>query len=77
MQVKNPVSLSDLARELSINKSKLTYYVKLGILKSVGKIGKTQIFERDEVLKRLKNVKEVQSKQLATLEEIARSVKSK
>lgn len=42
-------SLADLARELRINKSKLLYYLSLGLLKPVGSEGKRLLFHKAAV----------------------------
>lgn len=46
MEIKNPISLSELAKELKINKSKLSFYVNLGLLKPIMVTGKMMIFDR-------------------------------
>lgn len=78
MTVKNPVSLGELARELGINKSKLLYYAKIGVIVPVTKAGRMYIFEREDVIKRLKVIENMQqSKKGLSLSEIADGIKSK
>ncbi len=55
-------TLAELAKELKINKSKLNYYFKLGLIKPVKIIGKTLIFSRKEVLADLEKVEKKQEK---------------
>ena len=54
------VSLNELAKILGINKSKLTYYVSLGIVIPSTTVGKMQIFNKKEVLTRIKKIKKLQ-----------------
>jgi len=77
MLVKNPVSLGDLAKELNVNKSKLAYYVKMGVLKPAAKVGTTNLFEREEAIKKLKSVKNNQAKYGMTLSQFVKHLKSK
>lgn len=60
------ISLNELARNLSkiseVNKSRLTYYVRLGLLIPHAIVGKMQIFKEKETLKRLKEIKKWQNK---------------
>ena len=48
------VSLSELARELGVNKSKLNYYKDLGIIKPETTVGKMMIFSYEKVVDSLK-----------------------
>lgn len=50
------VSLSSLARELGINKSKLAYYNALGLIRHVTVIGGVYTFERKSTLATLKRI---------------------
>ena len=55
-------SLGELALKLGINKSKLAYYFSLGLLKPIDKVGKMNIFDEEETLKVIKNIKEMKKK---------------
>lgn len=48
MEVQNLVSLSEISKEMGINKSKLNYYVWLELLTPVKTVSKTMIFDRDK-----------------------------
>lgn len=50
------VSLAELARELKINKSKLHYYVGLGLIRPYKKMDATTIFSRQDVLEQMKEI---------------------
>lgn len=67
--LKDPVSLADLAKELGLNKSKLNYYAWMGLLDSSATIGKTQLFEKTLTLKRIQKIQKLQDKGL-TLKKI-------
>ncbi len=60
------ISLNELARELSkiseVNKSRLTYYVRLGLLTPHAIVGKMQIFKKEETLEILKKIKKWRDK---------------
>jgi len=60
------ISLNELARNLSkiseVNKSRLTYYVRLGLLCPHAVVGKMQIFKKEETMKRLKEIKKWRDK---------------
>lgn len=45
------ISLGELALELGVNKSKLAYYHKMGLLKPESVVGKMQIFDANKVRK--------------------------
>lgn len=51
--VKQTITLSALAKELDINKSKLHYYAAEGLIKPVQVIGKTMVFNSRVVRKQL------------------------
>ena len=55
-------SLSELAIKLGINKSKLAYYFSLGLLKPITKVGRMNIFDYNETLKVIKNIKTLKGK---------------
>lgn len=69
MKIKEPISLGQLAKELDINKSKLNYYTWIGLLKPVEVMGRTFIFEKKEVLKKLKEIEKskLKGRQLKSL----------
>jgi len=50
------VSLSELSLELGVNKSKLMYYAKLGLLKPIDIVGRMQIFDYQEAKKALRMI---------------------
>lgn len=56
------ITLSELAIELSENKSKLAYYVSKGLLKPTAVIGKTQVFDKVATKKRLRRIKTLSDK---------------
>lgn len=58
----NGISLSELAKKLRVNKSKLSYYVSKGVLKPEASIGGMYIFNEKETRKTLKEVKKLQRK---------------
>lgn len=68
------VSLGVLAQELGFNKSKLAYYVSLGLLKPAEVIGKMMIFERWPALKAIDFITTKQ-KEGKTLNEIKKLLK--
>lgn len=70
--MKKLVSLGDLARELGVNKSKLAFYVKLGLLAPVESTGGMNIYEYDNAMKQIKKINELQktkSLSLATIKQ--------
>ena len=62
-------SLGELAIKLGVNKSKLAYYFQLGLIKPIAKVGRMNIFDADETLKTLKDIK-ILKKEGKTLEEM-------
>ena len=50
---KNLISLGDLAKELGVNKSKLAFYNKVGLIMPVIIAGKVFIFNRTDVLAKI------------------------
>ena len=63
-------TLSELALDLKINKTKLNYYAWLGLIIPIKEIGKTLVFNRGETIKRIELIKVEKNKGL-TLKEIA------
>ena len=63
------ITLSQLAMELKIYRSKLDYYVSLSLISPMSTIGKITFFDRQKTLERLKEIKKLQKKG-KTLKEI-------
>jgi len=70
MTMKKLVSLGDLARELGVNKSKLAFYVKLGLLVPVDSTGRMNIYEYDNAMKQIKKITELQKSKSLSLANI-------
>ncbi|MEK6880446.1 MAG: MerR family transcriptional regulator [Nanoarchaeota archaeon] len=68
------VSLGELAIKLGINKSKLAYFYSIGLLKSISKVGKTNVFDGEKTLKIIKKIGEFK-KQGKTLKDIKELLK--
>ena len=51
------VSLGELAIKLGINKSKLAYYHSLGLLKPITKVGRMNIFDQEDTIRKIKAIK--------------------
>jgi len=68
-KTKNLISLSELAKIVEINKSKLSYYAALGMFWPIQIVGGMQIFDKDETMKSLKLIEKKQ-KQGKSLKEI-------
>lgn len=66
---KELVSMSQLAKELGVNKSKINYYMTRGIIAPITKIGKVCVFDRAETLLRLKEINKAMARG-RTIEEI-------
>ncbi len=60
--VKQTITLADLAKELDIHKSKLNYYAWKGLIKPVQTVGKTMVFNRRIVKKQLRVITREQEK---------------
>lgn len=67
-------TLSELALDLKINKTKLNYYAWLGLIVPIKEFGKTLIFDKEETIKRIELIKVEKNKGL-TLKEIAEKFK--
>lgn len=50
-------SLGELAIKLGVNKSKLAYYFTIGLLKPIAKVGRMNIFDAEETIKIILNIK--------------------
>lgn len=70
MELKNPTTLQDIAREMKINKSTLHYYTIKGLIAPVGTVGRTFVFEKDETVKRIKEIQRLKKSKGLTLREI-------
>ena len=55
-------SLTELAKNLNVNRSKLVYYAKLGLLKPEEVMGQSRVFRRNEVNNRLKQINNLRKK---------------
>ena len=62
-------TLSQLSLKLGINKSKLLYYNKLGLIAPITTIGKTFGFDEEKTLNRIKEIQKLQKKE-KSIEEI-------
>lgn len=67
-------TLSELALDLKINKTKLNYYAWLGLIVPIKEVGKTMVFDKEITIKRIGEIKKEKSKGL-TLKEIAIKLK--
>jgi len=67
-------TLSELALDLRINKTKLNYYAWLGLIVPVKTFGKTLIFDKEDVIKKIELIRTEKNKGL-TLKEIAEKLK--
>jgi len=68
-QNENLISLNELAKELNLNKSKLSYYVRHGLLNPISTVGRMGIFDKTKTTEIIKKIKEEQ-KNGKTLDEI-------
>ena len=66
-------SLTELAKKVKVNKSKLSYYVSLGLLVPIDIIGKTMIFKENKIMATVKKIKELQKKKY-TLKQIKKKL---
>lgn len=67
-------TLSELALDLKINKTKLNYYAWLGLIIPIKEVGKTMVFNREKTIKKIELIKIEKNKGL-TLKEIAEKFK--
>jgi len=56
------VSLGELSIEMGCNKSKLNYYFSKGLLFPVTTIGKMNVFDRDDTIRRVNKINDLQRK---------------
>lgn len=66
-------TLTEIAKTLNINKSKLWYYKSMDIIRPVGNVGGMYVFDIHEIKDTLKRVKQLQTKGMS-LAEISRVV---
>jgi len=69
-------TLSKLALELKIYRSKLDFYMASGLIIPMNKINKMNFFDKQKTLERLKEIKKLQKKG-KTLKEILEILKEK
>lgn len=50
------VSLNELAKKLSMNKSRLSFYTSMGLLVPANTIGKMMVFDEVAAVKRVKEI---------------------
>lgn len=74
MKKEEITTLSELALYLKINKSKLNYYKEVGLLIPIKEVGKTFIFDKKTIIKRIRLI-ETEKKKGLTLEEIVTKLK--
>lgn len=67
-------SLGELSLKLGVNKSKLAYFYGVGLLKSISKVGKTNVFDYDKTIKTVNKINELKEKG-KTLKEIKELLK--
>lgn len=67
-------SLNQLAKEFNVNKSKLSYYVSIKLIKPTIIIGKMMLFEKTKTINTIKKIETMQKNGLA-LKEIKRKLK--
>ena len=49
-------SLSEIARAIGVNKSKLSYYVTLGLIKPIETVGRMMIFDKWDTIDKLATI---------------------
>ena len=75
--MKEITTLSELALDLKINKTKLNYYAWLGLIVPIKVVGKTLIFDKENVIKKIEKIKEEKNKGLTLKEVVEKFNKSK
>lgn len=75
IEAKKPRTLSQLAYELDLPKSMLTYYSSRGLIVPVATISRIQIFERDEVIKALNLIRKEKQKNGKSLDDIKKIIR--
>ena len=73
--MKKLVSLGDLAKELKVNKSKLAFYVKLGLLVPVETTGRMNIFDHADAMKQVKKINDLQKSKSMSLANIKQTIR--
>ena len=59
------LSLNELARELGLNKSKLSYYVSEGLIEPANTIGRMMIFNKAETMSLVKEIEKLKKSGLS------------
>jgi len=62
--IREPITLSEIAKILDINKSKLHYYVSIGLIKPHGMASNTMIFEKKTLIKTLTKITKLRLKSI-------------
>ena len=57
MATKKFSSLSEIAKDISVNKSQLTYYALHKLIIPVDVVGKMQIYDKNKTIKRIRIIK--------------------
>lgn len=57
------ISLSELARDkhLNFNKSRLTYYAKIGLITPIKTISRTQIYDKNKTIQIIRKIEKYQT----------------
>lgn len=77
MEIKNPISSTDLAKELGVNKSTIHYYVIKGVIKPINTVGKMYIFDKKETIKRINLINRLRSGKKLTLDQAVAELDNK
>ncbi len=77
-QLENLTTLSELAIELKMNKSKLNYYAYLDVIKPIKRLyrGKVGLYNRKEVIAMVKRIR-ISALMGITIKELAESMRKK
>ena len=62
------LSMNELAKELGLNKSKLSYYVSMGLIKPANTIGRMMIFEKETTVVIIKKIEKWRKNKLSLKE---------
>lgn len=62
MNKKHFTTLANLARDLQVNKSKLLYYLEMGLIKPVETLGATGIYDKKKTTSVIRKIKTLQDK---------------
>ena len=55
-------SMSEIAREIGINKSKIAYYIKEGLIIPIKRLDKTIVLDKKKTIKVLKKIEALKAK---------------